>query len=76
MVHQEDDGSRKTKCPDVSGRFERVGRCVVEAGIGEDSQGAHSGEDNKDPEEHAVHHHGNVLPVLFQLGEEVIRVEE
>lgn len=42
---------------------------MVEAGIGEDGQGAHGGEDDEDPEEHAVHHHGHVLPVLLQLQE-------
>ena len=40
---------------------------MVEAGISEDGQGAHSGEDYEDPEEHAVHHHGHILPVLPQL---------
>lgn len=40
---------------------------MVEAGVGKDGQGAHGGEDDKDPQEHAVHHHGNVLPVLLQL---------
>ena len=54
----------------VLGVFEGVGRSVVEAGVGEDAQGAHCGEDDKGPEEEAVHHHGNVLPVLPQLGEE------
>lgn len=58
--------------PMLLGGFERVSGCVVEAGVGKDSQGAHSGEDNEDPEEHAVHHHGHILPVLSQLGEEVI----
>lgn len=58
------------KCPTASGRFEGVSGCVVEAGIGEDGQGAHSGEDDEDPEEHAVHHHGHVLPVLLQLDED------
>lgn len=43
---------------------------MVEAGVGKDGQGAHSGEDDKDPEEHAVHHHGYVLPVLLQLAED------
>lgn len=43
---------------------------MVEAGIGEDGQGAHGGEDYEDPEEHAVHHHGHVLPVLLQLDED------
>lgn len=42
---------------------------MVEAGICEDGQGAHGGEDDEDPEEHAVHHHGHVLPVLLQLDE-------
>jgi len=40
---------------------------LVEASVSEDGQGAHGGEDDEDPEEHAVHHHGHVLPVLFQL---------
>lgn len=40
---------------------------MVEAGVGEDGQGAHGSDDDKDPQEHAVHHHGNVLPVLLQL---------
>lgn len=43
---------------------------MVEAGVCKDGQGAHSGEDNEDPEEHAVHHHGHVLPVLLQLDED------
>lgn len=42
---------------------------MVEAGIGKDGQGAHGSDDDKDPQEHAVHHHGNVLPVLLQLVE-------
>lgn len=48
-------------------RFKGVGWCVVEAGVGKDGQCAHGGENDKDPQEHAVHHHGNVLPVLLQL---------
>lgn len=40
---------------------------MVEAGISKDGQCAHGGEHDKDPEEHAVYHHGNVLPVLLQL---------
>lgn len=48
-------------------RFKRVSWCVVEAGVGKDGQGAHGGENDKDPQEHAVNHHGNVLPVLLQL---------
>lgn len=43
---------------------------MVEAGVGKDGQGAHGGENDKDPQEHAVHHHGNVLPVLPQLAED------
>lgn len=43
---------------------------MVEAGVGKDGQGAHGGENDKDPKEHAVHHHGNVLPVLLQLVED------
>ena len=54
----------------ASGGSEGVGGCVIRAGIGEDGQGAHSGEDDEDPEEHAVHHHGYVLPVLPQLCED------
>lgn len=42
---------------------------MVEAGISKDGQGAHGGEDDKYPKEHAVHHHGHVLPVLLQLAE-------
>lgn len=42
---------------------------MIEAGIGEDGQGTHGGEDDKDPEEHAVHHHGHILPVFLQLAE-------
>lgn len=42
---------------------------MVEAGIGKDGQGSHRGEDDKDPQEHAVDHHGHILPVLFQLDE-------
>lgn len=53
--------------------FERVSRRVVEAGVGKDGQRAHGGEDDEDPEEHAVHHHGHVLPVLSQLHRRVIR---
>lgn len=45
---------------------------MVEAGISKDGQGSHSGEDDEDPEEHAIHHHSHVLPVLLQL-DEVIR---
>lgn len=45
--------------------FKRVGGRVVEAGVGKDGQGAHGGEDDEDPQEHAVHHHGHVLPVLL-----------
>lgn len=56
-----------TKHSRTSVGFEGVRRCDVETSIDEDSQGAHSSEDNEDPEEHAVHHHGHVLPVLFQL---------
>jgi hypothetical protein len=40
---------------------------VVEAGVGEDAQGSHSSEDHKDPQEHAIHYHGYILPVLLQL---------
>lgn len=40
---------------------------MVEAGIGKDGQCAHGGEYDEDPEEHAVDHHGNVLPILLQL---------
>lgn len=61
------DGSRKAKRSDVSGVFEGVGGRVVETGVGEDGQGADGGEDDEDPEEHAVHHHGYVLPVLSEL---------
>lgn len=61
---------KKNKCPSASGGFEGIGGCVVEAGIGEDGQGAHGGEDDEDPEKHAVHHHGHVLPVLLQLYED------
>lgn len=61
---------RKYKYPCALLRFEGVGWCVVEAGIGKDGQGAHGSNDDKDPEEHAVHHHGNVLPVLLQLAED------
>lgn len=39
----------------------------MEASISKDGQGSHSGEDDEDPEEHAVHHHGYILPVLSQL---------
>lgn len=57
----------KTKCPTTSQGFEGILGRLVEAGVGKDGQRAHGGEYDKDPEEHAVHHHGNVLPVLFQL---------
>lgn len=58
---------KKWKHPTASCGFEGVSGSVVEAGISKDGQGAHSGEDNKDPEEHTVHYHGNILPVLLQL---------
>lgn len=61
---------KKTKCPAPSGSFEGVGGGVVEAGISEDRQGAHSGEDDEKPEEHAVHNHGHILPVLLQLDQD------
>lgn len=40
---------------------------MIETGVGKNGQSTHSGEDDKDPKEHAVHHHGHELPVLFQL---------
>lgn len=43
---------------------------MIETGVGKNGQSAHSGEDDEDPEEHAVHHHGHKLPVLFQLSTE------
>lgn len=49
------------------GHGEGVSRCTVKASLGENGQSAHSGEDDKDHEEHAVHDHGDILPVLLQL---------
>ena len=45
----------------------RFVRCVIEAGIQKHGQGAKGGDDNKEPEEEAVHHDGNVLPVISNL---------
>lgn len=63
--------TRKSNCS--SGPFKRVGGRVVETGIGKDGQGSHSGEDHEDPEEHPVHYHGNILPVLLQLQADIKR---
>lgn len=46
---------------------EGVSRCTVKASLGENGQSAHSGEDDKERKEHAVHDHGDILPVLLQL---------
>lgn len=46
---------------------EGVSRCAVKASLGKNDQSAHSGEDDKEHEEHAVHDHGDILPVLLQL---------
>lgn len=48
-------------------RGEGVGRCTVKASLSENGQSAHCGEDDENPEEHAVHYHGNILPVFLQL---------
>lgn len=64
-------GSKRFKSSSAS--VERVGGRAVEAGLDEDGQGSHGGEDDEDPEEHAVHHHGHVLPVLLQLDEAIRR---
>lgn len=53
--------------PDVLRGGEGVSRCTVKASLGENGQSAHSGEDDKEHEEHAVHDHGDILPVLLQL---------
>lgn len=63
----EGGGGENPESVSASGRLEGVGGRVVEAGVGEDGQSSHGGEDHEDPEEHPVHHHGHVLPVLLQL---------
>lgn len=51
----------------LRGHGEGVVRCTIKACQGKNGQSAHSGKDDKDHEEHAVHHHGDILPVLLQL---------
>lgn len=56
--------------PRVRGHGEGVSRCTVKASLSENSQSAHSGEDDKEHEEHTVNDHGDILPVLLQLEED------
>lgn len=53
--------------PTIGGHRKGVSRCTVKASLGENGQSAHSGEDDKEHEKHAVHDHGDILPVLLQL---------
>lgn len=40
---------------------------MLEERLQEETQGAHNTHNHKDPQEHPIYHHGNVLPVLNYL---------
>ena len=63
-THTDTHTNTHTPCSGLEG----VGGCEAGAGVDENAKGSDGGEDHKDPQEHAVHHHGYILPVLPQLG--------